>query len=469
MAISRARPDWLDWPDTATPIRAQDLDLLDRAVYDLRRTVFNVKDQEFGATGDGSTNDTAAIQAAISAAEAESRGGIVYLPTGVYSIRSPLLVTKDNVEIRGNQMGNPTDGTPPAALARGGTVLLLPSSFSGEWAIRVGQPAASATRVLGMCHVSDLSIRGGAGLATGTGGIFLQTLKTNVQRVLVNNVTGDGIQIKSFASGGGFPTNAYDNFLSQIQVETILAGNGVSFINSTDNLVQHSLVSDVRSGHCVYGNDGGIDNHIQDCHIGGASASGIRGEHPWWTITGNRFHGCGDHTIYLSNGATNQLAFLISDNTIVGPISSATDNSFDGIHVTASLAARGGIIGPHSFRTTSGSSRRFRYGINIASTNVTNCTVYGPSAGYGTSAASEFGTAPISDSGTGTVIVGGRDANMRSFDKLSNGVMRLTGTGTPEGAVTAPVGSTYHRSDGGAGTSFYVKESGAGNTGWVAK
>ncbi len=43
------------------------------------------------------------------------------------------------------------------------------------------------------------------------------------------------------------------------------------------------------------------------------------------------------------------------------------------------------------------------------------------------------------------------------------------GSGSPEGVVTAPVGSTFHRTDGGAGTSFYVKESGTGNTGWVGK
>lgn len=43
------------------------------------------------------------------------------------------------------------------------------------------------------------------------------------------------------------------------------------------------------------------------------------------------------------------------------------------------------------------------------------------------------------------------------------------GSGSPEGAVTAPVGATYSRTDGGALTSFYVKESGAGNTGWVPK
>ena len=44
-----------------------------------------------------------------------------------------------------------------------------------------------------------------------------------------------------------------------------------------------------------------------------------------------------------------------------------------------------------------------------------------------------------------------------------------SGSGSPEGSLSAPTGSTYRRTDGGAGTSFYVKESGAGNTGWAAK
>ncbi len=43
------------------------------------------------------------------------------------------------------------------------------------------------------------------------------------------------------------------------------------------------------------------------------------------------------------------------------------------------------------------------------------------------------------------------------------------GAGSPEGVVTAPIGAIYSRTDGGAGTSLYVKESGTGNTGWVAK
>jgi hypothetical protein len=43
------------------------------------------------------------------------------------------------------------------------------------------------------------------------------------------------------------------------------------------------------------------------------------------------------------------------------------------------------------------------------------------------------------------------------------------GAGTPEGAIAAPVGSLYLRTDGGANTTLYIKESGTGNTGWVAK
>jgi hypothetical protein len=50
---------------------------------------------------------------------------------------------------------------------------------------------------------------------------------------------------------------------------------------------------------------------------------------------------------------------------------------------------------------------------------------------------------------------------------LLNNVLRARGSGAP--AIAAGVGSTYQRSDGGAGTSFYVKESGTGTTGWVGK
>lgn len=44
-----------------------------------------------------------------------------------------------------------------------------------------------------------------------------------------------------------------------------------------------------------------------------------------------------------------------------------------------------------------------------------------------------------------------------------------SGTGDPNGVVTAASGSIFLRTDGGAGTSFYIKESDTGSSNWVAK
>ncbi|QTH45646.1 hypothetical protein J4772_15220 [Cohnella sp. LGH] len=65
------------------------------------RTFFNVKD--YGAKGDGTINDRAAVQAAITAAE--EKGGTVYLPGGNYLLRgsgTELLLIKRPIHILGD-------------------------------------------------------------------------------------------------------------------------------------------------------------------------------------------------------------------------------------------------------------------------------------------------------------------------------------------------------------------------------
>jgi hypothetical protein len=65
------------------------------------------------------------------------------------------------------------------------------------------------------------------------------------------------------------------------------------------------------------------------------------------------------------------------------------------------------------------------------------------------------------------------DAGQSTFTRLELGTANLgisRGTGSPEGVVTALVGSLYIRTDGGAATTLYVKESSpTPSTGWVAK
>jgi hypothetical protein len=60
-------------------------------------------------------------------------------------------------------------------------------------------------------------------------------------------------------------------------------------------------------------------------------------------------------------------------------------------------------------------------------------------------------------------------ASLNLGTSASNGVIVRTGTGSPEGVVTANMGSLYLNLSGGASTTLYVKQTGAGNTGWVGK
>ena len=111
--------------------------------------------------------------------------------------------------------------------------------------------------------------------------------------------------------------------------------------------------------------------------------------------------------------------------------------------------------------------------------------------------ATDSADAPLSAStvtGSGTVLAGsasalgwsGRtqltapgDGTLKIANNAGSGVTGLqfaastyiqVGTGTPEGNVSAGVGSLFLRTDGGTGTSLYVKQGGGtGNTGWVAK
>lgn len=66
-------------------------------------------------------------------------------------------------------------------------------------------------------------------------------------------------------------------------------------------------------------------------------------------------------------------------------------------------------------------------------------------------------------------------ANWESFfnehveSALAEKLQWFQGTGTPLGNVTASVGAMFLRTDGGANTVLYIKESGTGTAGWVAK
>lgn len=144
----------------------------------------NVKDPRYGATGDGVTDDTAAIVAAIAAVFAAG-GGTVYFPVGTYKITSGLAVPS-TVRLMG-AMADSGGGTGTA----GGAVISYALTTGN--AITITRGAVSLTRV----QLSDLVILGAAsGWGNATTGLFLDGSTNFLARGLVENV-----RISRFGTG----------------------------------------------------------------------------------------------------------------------------------------------------------------------------------------------------------------------------------------------------------------------------
>lgn len=101
--------------------------------------VYNVKDSPYNAVGDGVSDDTAEVQAAITACQDSTRGGVVYFPPGVYAISSDLTM--------GNGSGGTESTKRPCMLeGAGGTGGGTSSNRQGASIIRWtgGAPGATA-------------------------------------------------------------------------------------------------------------------------------------------------------------------------------------------------------------------------------------------------------------------------------------------------------------------------------------
>ena len=140
------------------------------------------------------------------------------------------------------------------------------------------------------------------------------------------------------------------------------------------------------------------------------------------------------------------------------------------------------LLGPGNQFTTDAGSLAAAVRLLANGANITDCSVVGNQGdlcdyglwreiggGGGTFNGQLLYTGNNFDSTVGDVHdVGVTGAVRVGFNASAFGANLFSGSGSPEGAVTARIGSQYLRSDGGQGTVLYYKESGTGNTGWVA-
>lgn len=115
------------------------------------------------------------------------------------------------------------------------------------------------------------------------------------------------------------------------------------------------------------------------------------------------------------------------------------------------------------------SDRNTAVGNNALSTTTTGTNVIGIGDGVTATGATTSNEITLGNGSITNFRVPGIGLSAIAGTITFGGVKILVGSGTPEAVQTAPVGSMFLRTDGGAGTTLYIKQSGTGNTGWVGK
>jgi len=154
---------------------------------------FNAR--QYGAKGDGSTDDTTSIQNAINAA---SSGGIVFFPAGTYKVSSPININHQGIRLFGTGLGS---------------LISISASFSGANVFNITS---------NFCAIEKLSIQGTSGTYS-------------------SNPSADAIQITGVSS----------TFINDLYLQAV---NGWC-INSTSTSVANynTHFTEVRSYQCKQG------------------------------------------------------------------------------------------------------------------------------------------------------------------------------------------------------------------------
>lgn len=259
---------------------------------------FDVTD--YGAVGDGSTDDTAAIQDALNAAQTQG-GGIVRIPAGAYAFSSTLLVA-DNTIVIG-------DGTNQTTL-----------EYIGTTPLKLVLHTGGVTQTMGMANLSLNS--------------SLTRPDTDTTRYIFGYITGI-----NFNSGTGC-------FLKNVNIN-LSDGTGVNLIGTAvvvedcDIDVTHGAL--VATGTRARLRNNTLTNTMRDCLA--CAPSGTRPPH-WWieanTLVGHNIIAVegNPHPTWPESQATREHRIMdlpsstgiyVGGNTTTGHFGTPNDNDGEGL------------------------------------------------------------------------------------------------------------------------------------------
>ena len=177
--------------------------------------VYNVRDPQFGATGNGSTDDTAAIQAAVTACIGAG-SGIVFFPPGTYKISSALAVNAGPVSITLQGSGPQASIIKQTSTTANGITI---SSSSGEvdnpqvFGLQILGPGSgsgtgvSVSAAAGASPVESLSMRDVLIESFGGWGFIGETIITSIlDNVTCQSNRAGGFYLEAGGAGDGSST-----------------------------------------------------------------------------------------------------------------------------------------------------------------------------------------------------------------------------------------------------------------------
>lgn len=426
----------------------------------LNRLVYDVK-SDYGAVGDGTTNDTAAIQAAI---DAVADAGTVFFPTGTYLFSSL------------------TIGSKSVTLLGAGVSTISADVFGGSWTLAgsvLKSTAASGNAISTISNkpmnLRSLGIVGpGSGTAVGVhvtdsvrhawGNVIVANFATGVRLVGVQDTTAIRLSIKGCSKGLYLDINSNDNSFYGIDISHTTV-NAIHSVGAVLNRFYGGVLQSNTGTVVLHDTSAGGGNLYSSLYLENSGATRavdlVLGDY-------NQFVAChfgtaGDTLRIASNQnvvehpqVSQAMTVSGSRNRLIGQFNGAvtltgSDNSLDG-HFGGGITVSSG---DHFISDTNGVANHKDMRLKT-----------GKKLYLETSGTSNY----IQRVGSGSTEIS--SATVFTQLRTVEGATVQIGAGayTPEGNATGNVGDMWLRTNGGAGTCLYIKESGAGtNTGWVAK